>query len=265
MSRFTTSAVLLLLTSPVVAQPVIIDVAPQSASPGDEITVRGTFPIGLTHIQFTANVGGFLGVDVRNVAITGGTATAVKVTVPTMAGFAPPNATPPGAPMGTLRARNAGGQFSQPFTFYYHQGSYLDPAGQTPLLATIGLGSTNSTGCRAATSFTVANGPPNLPGGNPNFEVTLENTPPNSPAFLVIGVPAMSSMLPIGDGFVGIDLSSPFNILPLNFVTDGSGKAMASLPTPSGPLGIPSITAGWGYTDATTGQLHASNGMTANL
>lgn len=268
MSRFSKPGVaLFVLAACVSAQPVISSVSPGSASPGDEIVVRGTFPVGVTHIQFVATVGGFVGVSTVNMAVTSSSATVVRVTVPTMSGFAPPNATPPGSPVGTLRARDAGGLFSSNQMFYFHQGSSADPNGLTPALETVGLGTTNSLGFRAATSFNIINGAPNLPGGNPSFELTLENATPTSTVTLVTGQAAATPSVMIGDGLVGIDLSVPFTIWtapPAPTVTDLNGKATFPIAIPAGPLGV-SVTAGWAYVDSATLQLRVSNALTANL
>ncbi|MAG56043.1 MAG: hypothetical protein CMJ83_07115 [Planctomycetes bacterium] len=121
MFRFTTLAGLLSISTVLIAQPVITDVAPRAAAAGEKIVVRGKFPSGVTHIQFTAHVGGFLGVDIKNVAVTSATPTMVKVTVPTMAAFVPPNAVPPGNPVGSVRARDASGTFSAKQEFVFRQ------------------------------------------------------------------------------------------------------------------------------------------------
>lgn len=258
-------ACLAVLVAAATAQPTITGVSPATASPGDVIYITGSFPVGVTHIQFTATVGGFAGVNNQNIVPISVTPTLVVVAVPTMAGFAPPNASPPGDPMGSLRARDAGGLFSATQPFYFHQGSFANPNGTIPLLQTVGLGTTNSIGRRAATSFDINAGPPNLPSGNPSFTLTLENATPVSSVTLVLGQADATPTLMIGDGLVGIDLSGPYVFWPsppAPMTTDLSGEATITFAIPPGPLGV-SMAAGWGYIDGVT--LRVSNTLSANL
>ena len=236
-------------------------------SPGDEIVIHGTFPQTLTHARFVATTGGFVGIQTMIMPIISSTATQAKVLVPSITGFAPPNATPPGNPLGTVDVRDAGGQFSATHPFYFYAGSHLDPNGLTKIFTSHGLGSTNSLGCRAAASFSMAGGPPNLPGGNPNFALTLENATPSSPLLLAIGVADPSPSVAIGDGLIGIDITQPYLVLAppqIPAFTDLSGTANFALPLPAGPLGV-SGTIQWAYVDSGSGQLVISTGLILNI
>ncbi|MCA9320325.1 MAG: hypothetical protein KDB53_06305 [Planctomycetes bacterium] len=248
--------------------PVVTEVSPTSASPGQEITITGVFSPLATHVRFTASVGGFLGIDNRIVVVNSATATQVKVTVPTMAGFAPPNATPPGDPFGSFTVRDAGGIMSASTPFFYHQGAFLDGSGQMLSLMTTGLGSTNSQGNRAASSFALVGGPPDTVAGNPNFNLMLDNATPFSASVLVAGAPANPPSIMLGDGLVAIDLAQPTTLFPSAsafLFTDAVGELAVPLPIPpGGPLFI-TFTVMYVYFDASTLQPHISNGLSITI
>lgn len=255
--------VTLLLTATASAQgPVITDVSPAAASAGDEITITGTFPNTITHARFLANVGGFVGVDFKIVAVTSATATQVKVTVPVTAAFAPPNAIPPGDPYGTVLVRDAGGIFSPSVPFFFNQGAYRDQAGAIVQLESIGLGSTNSLGCRAATSFDITTGPPNTGTGNPGFQMTLENATPFSSTVILLGTPAAPPTVPISDGLFPLDLSQTILAFPpMGFVmTDANGEFVSPIAIPVGPFNLP-LGFVHAYFDGGAGQFQISTGL----
>lgn len=123
MRHLTTLAGFLTFATLLVAQPVITGVTPKSAAPGAELDIRGRFPTPVTHIEFTATVGGFRGIDRKTVAVTSASATIIKVTVPSMAAIVPPNAVPPGTPVGSIRAKDSNGAFSAKHRFVFRQGA----------------------------------------------------------------------------------------------------------------------------------------------
>lgn len=227
----------------------VTSVAPEVAAPGDVITLRGTGFLNSTHIRFTANVGGFTGQLPAIVALSATSDTEVKVIVPTINAFVFPPAVPPGNPVGFFEVRDVGGLFSAPLPFYFLEG---DHDGVT----TIGLGTTNSSGCRGSAGFTIAGGPP--VSGNPAFVFTGENVTPFSPCYTVIGFPPFGP-IPIFDGFLAFEPLLPYGV-PASVASDASGRAI--LPAPIGPVMVgATFTLSWVYIDSITFATHITNGL----
>lgn len=223
--------------------PVATDVFPEAAAPGDTIRICGTGLGNATHVRFWANVGGFAGQLPFIVLVSSVSPTEVTAVVPLVNAFAPPNAVPPGVPVGAVEVRDAGGLFSNQLSFFFTEA--------TPAIDIVGLGSTNSNLARAATSFTVGGGAPTA--GNGTFELTLNNATPNTTAILAFGAPATPPGIPLFDGFVAIDLTQ-VQLLPNTFLTDAKGNLSFPIPIPMGAAGVTGVVQ-WAYLDGPTAQI----------
>ena len=223
---------------------------PEAASPGDLVILDGTALGGTTVVRFFASVGGFVGTWTVDVVPSSVSATQVTAVVPTMAGFAPPGAIPPGDPVGTITTLGPG--TSNSLAFFYIQA--------TPTVTTLGTGTTQPGVLgKAVVGFTIAGGPPVPP--NPGFTVTLENAVPFSVAFLALGFPESPPFPMVGDGTIVLDQSMGIVFIGPFFV-DGAGDVRVNLPIPPS-LGItPALQ--W-LTDGGIGGTFVSNGLQADL
>lgn len=256
----------LALATVVSAQPTSISRAvPNAAATGDTIVLRGSFANGVNSVVFTAFVGGFLGTSVVSVTPTSVSSTDVVASVPRMAGFAPPNATPPGNPLGSVHVVDGNGRASAKSQFFFMQGTFIDTGSgfENPQTTTLGTGTTPSTGIgRTAVSFDLAGGPPAT--GNNGFEMELENAAPGSMAVLFVGFPSPPPFPPVLDGLVVLDLSLPFVQLPA-VTTDANGDAAIPLPIPAGSFGVTLLNQ-WAVVDGgLPGMLAVSNGLQYRL
>lgn len=253
MSRWPLLLVVLVLhVSPSGAQaPFIAGVFPEAAAPGATLTLCGSGFQLATEVEFTANVGGFVGQLTNLVAVSTLTPTELTVIVSGVNAFTPPFATPPGNPVGTLRVRDATGSFSNPISFFYMEATF-------GVIDSVGIGSSNSDGVRAATSFSVAGGLPF--SNNTAFELTLDNAVTYAPAIVAFGAPA-TSPTPVGNGLVAIDLLQ-VSILPGTFFADGKGNITLPAPVPPGSAGI-TLVVQWAYLDGGTAQV--ANGLLVTL
>ena len=95
---------LLLALSTALCGQTLSRITPEAASPGDLVILTGMNLQNVTMVRFFASVGGFVGVWTVNVVPLSTSPTRVAAIVPAMAAFAPPNATPPGSPVGTVSA-----------------------------------------------------------------------------------------------------------------------------------------------------------------
>lgn len=249
-----TIALVFLAALPAMAQPVIVSVLPEAASPGDRIVIAGSNLGGVTQVRFTAVVGGFVGITNVDVAPLAVSATEVTVVVPLVNSFTPPQATPPGDPLGTVRARTANGTLSATLPFWYMEATF----GQ---IRSAGAPTTQSSGRQAATSFVIAQGPP-VPG-NGAFTLTLDLGPSSFPVLLAVGSEATPPLLPVGDGLVAIDTGLPFAILQ-GLATDGSGRSLLPVPLPAAPLGV-SLVAQWAFIDPGSGLPAVARALVAAL
>ena len=209
-------------------------VIPDAAAPGDLVILEGTSLAGTTFVDFRAQVGGFVGFWTVSVAPLTATATRVTVRLPGSFGFAPPNATPPGVPLGTVTVRTASGPAGT-LGFFFMQGTFVN--NNNPQTTTLGTGATQSTGQgKPVVSFDIKQGAPTP--GNANFVMECQNAVPSSSAVLLVGLPGNEPFPRIGDGTFVLLLGGPIIVTGL-IPTDAQGEASLALPIPGpGPFGV---------------------------
>lgn len=226
------AAALLVLATVNAGAQTITRVSPEAAAIGDTVTLTGSNLAGTTAVRFFASVGGFVGVWTVNVVPTSVSATAVTAVVPEMAAFAPPGASPPGDPVGTVRV--VGPALSNTLPFFYIQA--------TPEIDTPGNGSPQPGGIGApAIAFTIAGGAPASP--NPTFVLTLEHAVPNSSAILAIGLPGTPPFPLINGGTFTINPLGPIVLVPA-LPVNAAGDILVPAGIPAGLAGI-SLTLQW--------------------
>lgn len=256
LARFGASVVVLsaALAGAVQAQ-TIHSVAPEASSPGVLLTIDGTGLANTSHVRFTANVGGFVGVWVQDEPVVSVSDTRVTVVAADIVAAFITDPPFDGDPFGLIQTADnsvSPAVVSNQLAFYFFEGS-------KGFLENKGLGSSQSTGIgRSVISFTLAGGPPTA--GNPGFTATLHNAIPGAKPFLAIGPPAPST--PIGDGFLVVDPNTLFAIFPGPLV-DPNGDSSAALAIPPVPSGI-DVMMQWAYRDPVTGEFVISNGMQAS-
>lgn len=258
MSRITLA--LLLLCATLSAQSTIARVTPAAASPGDLVKITGTGLGAATAVTFFANVGGFVGVWTVTVTPLLVSPNEVLCNVPQMAGFAPPNATPPGNPVGTVAIATigttpSGGGTTNTLPFHYLQAE--------PKVTTLGTGSTQlnqPTLGKPVASFVIGSGAPIT--GNNSCVLSCENTIPNSAGLLAVGSPATAPYVAINDGLLVIDIAAPYVVIQ-PFLSDGAGDIFFPIAMPPTTLGV-SFMLQWGVFDP-VGAFAISNGMQLDL
>jgi hypothetical protein len=231
--------------------PVITSVTPEAAMAGDEVVITGTNLGLVTHARFTAIVGGFVGVWSMPVPVTSVSSTEVTVTVPLFNSFTQPPAMPAGDPHGSIEVRDAGGTFSNALNFFYMEATF----GQT---TSAGAGTTQSSGRRAATSFTEAGGAPE--SGNQGFTLTLDNAVPGSLAFVAFGIAGAPPFPMVGDGQVVIDIFQFYQVLPFTFVADGAGRVFFPIAIPGFSVNL-TIAIQWAMVDGVSGAVGVAKGL----
>jgi len=235
---------------------IITRITPEVAAPGDIVIVSGSF-LGGASLEFQAIVGGFVGVWTAVVTPLSSSANQLVAVVPQMAGFAPPNATPPGNPVGTVKALSPAaptGPNTLPFFFLQ----------ALPGVTTVGTGTTQSAGIgKPVIAFTISGGPP-VPG-NASFVLTLENALPFSSAWLVLGFPDAPPHIGVGDGVVMVDVLQPFVVFPSigapPLAADMDGDLLLPLPVPAAPPPGSSFVLQWLLSSNPGHQLAVSNGL----
>ena len=243
-----------------VAQPTISRVTPAAASPGDLVIISGSGLGAATSVQFFAVVGGFVGVWTVNVIPSSQSPTRVTAVVPQMAGFAPPNAIPPGIALGTVAIvvpdplNPSGSTTTNLLPFHYLQAEAT--------VTTLGTGSTQQQPGlgKAVIAFQIAGGAP-IPGNN-SFVLSCENSTPGSSGILAVGSPATTPYIPVGDGTLVIDLAAPY-ILLQPFLSDANGDIFLPAAMPPAPFGV-SLSLQWGLFDP-LGGFSISNGMQIDI
>lgn len=225
----------------------ITRVTPEVASVGDTVILTGTNLQNTTQVRFFATVGGFIGVWTANVMPSSVSATRVTAIVPQMAAFAPPGASPPGIPVGTVRT--IGPAASNELPFYFLQA--------TPSVTTVGTGTTQPGAIgKPVVGFTIAGGAPESP--NPSFVLTLENAIPGTVAALLLGLPGTPPYPMIGDGTFVLDPFTQVIVLPpLPVDAQGDIKLPAAI-----PAGVTSVTASIQWLVVQGPSLYLSNGLT---
>ena len=182
------------------------------------------------------------------------TATLVTAVVPVIGNFVPPGVPNGSSPFGGIGV--SGPAISSWLTFYYCE--QTAGAVDTPGLGTT-AGGLNG---RPVVGFTIAGGPP--APGNPFFTLTLENATPSATAILAVGAPATLGATYL-DGFLGIDLTLPFQLLPTPmFTVDASGDVTFSLPIPPGPLNVTAAVV-WVIFAPGSGSMAISDGLKVTL
>ncbi|MEM7202096.1 MAG: hypothetical protein AAF628_17645 [Planctomycetota bacterium] len=257
--RRTTLGLSLLITASLASAQSVDRVMPDAAAEGDLLILEGAELADATHVRFLARVGGFVGTWVLDQEIESATDSRVEVRVPTTFGFAPPSASAPGDPMGTVQVVTRG-QATNSLAFFYLEATWVPVTEASPQTTTLAQGTTQSTGLgRPVVSFDVPNGPPQP--GNDQFRVELQNGIVGAPAALLIGVPSPLPPLPIGDGLLVVGLAVPSAVVG-GFVVDGQGEAQLLLPIPGpGPFGVGVLTQ-WVLLDGgQPGNLAVSNAL----
>lgn len=232
---------------------VVTSATPGAAKPGDEVVLRGTGFLNATHVRFTANVGGAIGLTPQIVAVNPTSDTLLRVIMPAFNAFTFPPASPAGSALGFFEVRDAGGLFSAAQNIYYLEG---DHDGAT----TIGLGSTNTSTFRGASSFDLAGGPPF--SGNNSFAFTGENLTPTSVSFVIIGFP-VAGPIPVLDGLLSFDPLLPYGVAA-SVNSDASGLASVPAPVPGGMFGV-TFTLSWIYVDSISFAVHITNGLSFTI
>lgn len=195
MKTLTLGAALLVLAGANAAQQ-IDSVAPQVGSPGDLVLLRGSgfnSPIGgQTTVDFTANVGGFVGQWTEPAQIVSQTNTEIWLLTPDItAGFVPPVAG--GTPYGALTV-SVEGAGKQDAPFYFVEG--VDPPGS---MDTLQVGTSQSTGQgKPVIDFELDFDEPAAGVTAASFRV--QNAIPGALCFLLAGAEATPPYLPFGDG-----------------------------------------------------------------
>ena len=225
---------------------------PEVGAPGDVVLISGTNLGGVTMVRFGAFVGGFGGFQVHQVAPVQVTATLVTAVVPVIGNFVPPGAG--STPFGGIGV--SGPAVSSWLTFYYCE----QTAG---VVDTPGLGTTaGGLNGRPVIGFTIAGGAPTT--GNPFFTLTLGNATPSATTIVAVGAPATLGATYL-DGFIGIDVTLPFQLLPTPvFTVDATGDVAFNLPIPPVPLNITAAVV-WVIFAPGTGSVGISDGLKVTL
>jgi hypothetical protein len=240
------------------AQIQLTKVIPDAASPGDSVLFEGANLTGVS-VTFTATVGGFLGVDMKSVTLQPAGTNRWSATVPTMAGFTPPNAVPPGSPLGTVGF--TGGRTTLPF--YFLQGTFHPKTFVNPQTTTLGTGTTQSTGLGKPVVSLDAKGGAPVPG-NASCVLEVQNLPPGTPTSLLLGFLAKAPYPMIGDGTLVLDLGLPYLVLP-PVIADAGGQGSTPLPVPASATGV-ALGAQWAVLDpGLPGNVAISNGLSFQL
>jgi hypothetical protein len=211
----------------------ITRVIPDAAAPGDLVILEGTSLEDTISVDFTAQVGGFVGTWTAGATPITVSPTRVTVLLPGSFGFAPPGASPPGVPLGRVRARTPAG-LTGPLPFFFMQGTFM--GFESPQTTTLGTGTTQSTGGKPVVSFDIQQGAPQP--GNAGFVMECQNAVPSSTAVLLVGLPDSPPFPMIGDGTFVLDLAGPI-VVAVPVPTDALGEASLALPIPGpGPFGV---------------------------
>jgi hypothetical protein len=245
---------------PLLAQ-TLTSVVPEAAEPGDLIVLRGTGLGSVTQVQFTGTVGGFVGIWNVVVAPTSVSPTEVRAIVPTFNNFVGPAAVPPSSPFGSVKVSS-----SNQLKFYFMEEKH----GQ---VTTPGQGTTQSNGERAVIHFALSGGEP--VSSNPTFAPRIGLAVPGAVPVLGVGQQAPMPFLPIGDGTLTLNLSSPLYAMIVGAPVDAAGNSGVALPipqicpSPSGTFedpvcGVP-VALQWGMIDPVTQTLVVSTGMCGTL
>jgi hypothetical protein len=240
MRKILAFAILLALPASARAQVMLVaSVLPEAAAPGDEIVIRGFGFTPTTQVAFQASVGGALGLETKVVVPTSVSFLEIVVTMPSFASFTAPPSPLAGDPFGIVYSFDGGSAISNALAVFFMECTF----GQS---TTAGLGTTQSDGKHAATSFTALGGPP-VPG-NASFVLTLDNAVPGSPAALGFGLPSFFP-LPIGDGLLMLQWNPGPEVLPFGFIADADGRATFPVAIPNISLNM-TIAIQWGFVDA---------------
>jgi hypothetical protein len=150
--------------------------------------------------------------------------------------------------------------------FFMEETETDPPGGPIGGLSSAGLGTTQSNGEKAVTSFDFAGGPP--VSGNALYTPKLQNGVPGALAFYFAGLASVAGF-PVGDGRLVIDPTKLFVLLSAPPV-DATGETSILVPIPSicrpsgscdgDPCGVPTI-AQWGLLDPVSGTAVVSQGM----
>ncbi len=249
--------------SPITAQ-TINRITPNTGSPTDFVYLEGTGLFGATAVEFTAEVGGTVGVTtVSQAPLFALSSTKVIAYLPLMPDFAAPDAAAPGNPLGSARVVTPAGP-SNSLPYYFMQGTFLQtPTGYEPRqTGTLAIGTSLSFhNERPVVSFDITVGPPTA---GQRFVMELENGPPFGSAVLLIGFPMSLPYFPIEDGWLVIDLALPV-IVATGFTTDFHGDAQLPLRLPAGYFGA-ELAHQWVILDTgLPGNLAVSNGLRYRL
>ncbi len=244
-----------ILCGALVAQtPVLSRVLPEAASPGDLVILVGTNLANTNDVTFVAAVGGFAGVHTIHQPVVSVSATQVRVLMPTVGNFLPPNVQG-SSPIGSIAVRTVGGVTSAPLTFYFME----QTAGR---VHTAGIGTTqaNPGQGRPVISFPPTSAPI---AGNTASIIRVANGTVGLQADLVIGTPIATPFIAVGDGLVAIDvLGAPFFAVTAPVPVDALGDASLTFNIPPSASGL---TVALQWATSTTGFLFISNGLVVTL
>lgn len=236
----------------------ITRVIPEAANQGDFIIIEGTNLQSTTTVDFTADTGGFAGQRTVREAPLAVSSTLVLAQVTNSFGFAPPNATPPGSPNGSLALSDSNGRTSNPVKFFYMRGTFVPPSYAAQQVTTLGNGTTQSAvPGRSVVDFPLGSGAPTP--GNASFVMGLGNATPG-PATLLVGLPGVGPFFMFGDGTFVLDLANPIVSVPGTVVAP-NGTATLPFPIPAGPFGV-TLANQWAQLDfGLPGGIAVSNGL----
>lgn len=199
-------------------------VLPHVADPFDVVRIVGTNLAAVDTVEFTAVVGGFVGVSTRLVAPLSVSDTEVLVEVPLFNQFSPPQATPPGDALGSVRVL-AGATASEEVAFGFLEATF-------GAITTTGQGGSDPVGFEPRSGLDMT--PP--PGPMATIRPMLSGAPEGDVAVLGIGLPANPPFVPLFGGSLYLDPAvSP--IVAVVGLTGEYGVATAALPHP-GLLGL---------------------------
>jgi hypothetical protein len=236
----------------------ITRVTPEIGAPGDLISISGSFLGGTGSVRFVAHIGGFGSIWIITVPPVLVTPNLVIGVVPLFGNFAPPGGPNGSLPIGTVDVGSPTSSNSLSFFYLEQTAGAID----TPGLGTT-LGGLNAN-ARPVIGFQIAGGPP--VSGNALFTLTLENAAPTGIATLALGAPPVPPLVPYLDGYIGLNLLQPWQLLVTqSFLIDPFGDVASNIPIfGGGPLNV-TVALVWVVVDPFTGGVGVSDGLKVTL
>lgn len=251
----TCTAAFALILAPAAAAQSLDGAVPRVADPGDTIRLEGTNLGAVTRVRFTAVVGGFVGQWTKEVAPNSVAADEVVVEVPFFNSFTPPDATPPGQLVGSVRVL-AGAQISNAVDLGYLESTF-------GAVTTLGDPGSDPVGLAPRIEFDLFGGVP--VAGNGAFQPRVVDTLTGALSFLVVGLPLQPPYPQIANADVIVNPVGPlffFNgVAPL---PPGDDRASLSLPLDPSLAGA-TLAMQWITLDATSFAAAVSDALVATL